>query len=145
MKKIISIIVWLIIAVATFSGCRGGLYMEDFVDVQWTCSDIDMEFTYNSDNLEMAIGTLVKDDETIEIVCMFSLFKNIEIYDKSEYDSTTCDDIRTPLLIGSYSIKGDVATVTIIQDNLFNGEYLDKVIYLEKTPLIDSMDSTNTD
>ena len=142
MKRIRSIITCLFIVVVIFNACRGGVYMEDFEDVQWTCSDIKMEFTYTSDNPEMAIGTLIREDETIEIVCLFSLFKNIEIYDKSEYDATTCDDIRIPLIIGSYVIKDDVATVTIIQDNLFNGEYLDEVIYLEKTPLIDS---SNTD
>ena len=138
MKKIIRF-VCLLIVVVTFSGCRGGLYMEDFIDVRWTCSDIDMQFTYTSDNPEMAIGTLVKDDETIDITCMYALTKTIWIFDKLEYDSTTIDGIVCePLLIGSYVIEGDVATVTITRDNLFNGEYLDEVIYLEKTPLMDS-------
>ena len=40
-----------------------------------------------------------------------------------------------PLLTGSYSIEGDVATVKITTDNLFNGEYLDKEIHLTKTPI----------
>ena len=61
--------------------------------------------------------------------------KNIEIYDKSEYDLTTGDIVCPALLIGHYKIKDDVATVTIVEDNLFNGDYLNKVIYLQKAPL----------
>ena len=134
MKKIVKSICILMV-IMTLSACKGGLYMDDFADVQWTCSEIDMQFEYTSDNREMAIGTLVKGDETINIVCKFTLYKNIEVYDESEYDSTTSDDVRTPLLIGSYSIEGDIATVEIIQDNLYNGEYLDKEIHLTKTPI----------
>ena len=121
--------------IATLAGCKGGLYMEDFKDVQWTCSEIEMQFEYTSEDLEKAIGTLVKDGETIEIVCSYTLFKNIEVYDKTDYDANSIEDIREPLLIGSYKINGDIATVKIIQDNLFNGEYLDKEIELTKTPL----------
>ena len=121
--------------IATLAGCKGGLYMEDFKDVQWTCSEIEMQFEYTSEDLEKAIGTLVKDGETIEIVCSYTLFKNIEVYDKTDYDANSIEDIREPLLIESYKINGDIATVKIIQDNLFNGEYLDKEIELTKTPL----------
>ena len=142
MKKTISIIVCLSIVIGIFSGCRGGLYMEDFIDVQWTCGDIDMEFTYSSASPEMAIGTLNKDTETIDIVCRYALTKTIWIFEKLEYESITGDEACEPLLAGSYVIEGDVATVTITRDNLFNGEYLNEVIYLEKTPLIDS---SNTD
>ncbi len=135
MKKIISIVVYLLIVVGTFSACRGGSYIEDFVNVQWSCSDMSLRFTYTEDNSEMGTGTLVKDDNTIEIVCLFSLSKNIEIYSKSDYNSTAGDVICTALLIGHYELKDNVATVTIVEDNLFNGDYLDKVIYLQMKPL----------
>ena len=122
--------------VGTFSACRGGLYMEDFVDVQWACSEINLQFTYTTaEDSEKGTGTLIKDNKTIDIVCMFTLSKNIEIYDKSEYDLTTGDIVCPALLIGHYKIKDDVATVTIVEDNLFNGDYLNKVIYLQKAPL----------
>ena len=120
--------------VGTFSACRGGLYMEDFVDVQWACSEINLQFTYTAEDSEKGTGTLIKDNKTIDIVCMFTLSKNIEIYDKSEYDLTTGDIVCPALLIGHYKIKDDVATVTIVEDNLFNGDYLNKVIYLQKAP-----------
>ena len=136
MKKIRSIIVCFLIVVLIFSGCRGGLYMEDFKNVQWTCSDMDIEFTYMDTG--PAIGTIVKDGVAIDIICWYSLSKTIDIYDKVEYEATTGDEVCVPLIIGSYSIKDDVATVNITQDNMFDGEYLDKVIYLEKTPLIDN-------
>ena len=35
--------------------------MEDFVDVQWTCSDINLQFTYTLDDLEKATVTIVED------------------------------------------------------------------------------------
>lgn len=135
MKKIISIAVCLLMVVGTFSACRAGLYMEDFVDVQWTCNDIELQFTYTSENSEMGIGTLVKDNETIDIVCMFSLSKHIEIYDKSKFDPTDGIDLSTALLVGHYKIKDNIATVTIVKDNLFGGNYLNKVFYLQMTPL----------
>ena len=142
MNKNINILVYLFVVIVTLCACRGGLYMEDFVDVQWTCSNMDMKFTYTVDNEGTAVGTIVKDNETINIVCMYTASKNIEIYDKLEYDSTTIDGIVCePLIIGHYEIKDDIAVVTIFEDTLFNGEYLDKVIYLEKTPLIDSSDT----
>lgn len=109
--------------------------MEDYVDVRWTCNDINLQFTYTADNFEMGIGTITKDNTTIDIVCLFSLSKNIEIYNKSEYNSSTGDVVCTPLLLGHYKINGDVATVTIVEDNLFNGDYVDKVISLQKKPL----------
>lgn len=109
--------------------------MDDFINVRWTCSEINLQFTYTADNLEKATGTLIKDNKIIDIVCMFTLSKNIMIYDKSEYDLTTGDIVCPALLIGHYKIKDDVATVTIVEDNLFNGEYLNKVIYLQKAPL----------
>ena len=110
--------------------------MEDFKDVQWTCNEeIDIQFEYTSEDLEKAVGTIVKDGETIDIVCSYTLYKNIEVYKTDDYEANSIDDIRTPLLIGSYSIEGDIATVKILQDNLFNGEYLDKEIHLTKTPI----------
>lgn len=133
-KKLI-ILFFLLVFVGNLSACRGGLYMDDFINVRWTCSDINLQFTYTADNLEKATGTLIKDNKTIDVVCMFTLSKNIEIYDKSEYDLTTGDIVCPALLIGHYKIKDDVATVTIVEDNLFNGDYLNKVIYLQKAPL----------
>ncbi len=135
MKKIISIVVYLLIVVGIFSACRGGLYMEDFVDVQWTCNDIGLQFTYTNDNSEMGVGTLVKDNKTIEIVCLYSLSKNIEIYDKSEYNLTADDVVCAALLIGHYELNNNVATITIVEDNLFDGDYLDKVFTLQMIPL----------
>lgn len=135
MKKIVSILVSLLIVIVTFSACRGGVYIDDFVNAQWTCNDLSLQFAYTDDNPEMGVGTLVKDNETIEIICLFSLSKNIEIYDKSNYGSTDSDEVCKALLIGHYEIKDNVAKVTIIEDNLFKGEYLNKVIYLKMTPL----------
>lgn len=138
MKKVIKkliILYSLVMFVGTFSACRGGLYMEDFVDVQWTGSDINLQFTYTADDPGKATGTLVKDNNTLDIVCLFSLSKNILIYDKSEYDLSTDGVDCMVLLMGHYKIKDDVATVTIVEDNLFNGDYLNKVIYLQKAPL----------
>ena len=135
MKKVICFLLCIVIMCFTLSGCKVGLYMDDYKDVQWTCNELDMQFTYTSDNLEMAKGTLVKDGETIEILCSFTLSKTIDVYDKLQYESRTEDEICAPILIGSYSIEGDIATVKIIQDNLFNGEYLDKEIHLTKTPV----------
>ncbi len=133
-KKLI-ILFFLLVFVGNLSACRWGLYMDDFINVRWTCSEINLQFTYTADNLEKATGTLIKDNKIIDIVCMFTLSKNIMIYDKSEYDLTTGDIVCPALLIGHYKIKDDVATVTIVEDNLFNGEYLNKVIYLQKAPL----------
>ena len=135
MKKIISIAVCFVVIVGTFSACRGGLYMDDFVDVQWTCSDMGLQFTYTTNDPEKATGTIVKDEETIDIVCLFSLSKNIEIYDESEFDLQTDGIECAALLIGHYKIKDDIATVTIVEDNLFHGDYWDEVIYLQMTPL----------
>ena len=109
--------------------------MDDFDDVQWVCKDIQLQFSYVSDNLEMGTGTIIKDKEVIDIVCMFSLSKNIEIYDKLKYNSTTGDDVCDALLIGHYEIEGNVAKVTIVEDNLYEGNYLNKVIYLDRIPL----------
>ena len=131
--KIISFVV--IIACFILSGCRVGLYMEDFEDVQWTCSEIELQFKCTSENSEYAVGTICKDTESIEIVCKYFSTKVIWIYDKSEYESLTGDEACEPLLTGSYTIEGDVATVKITTDNLFNGEYLDKEIHLTKTPI----------
>ena len=89
-KKLI-ILFFLLVFVGNLSACRCGLYMDDFINVRWTCSDINLQFTYTADNLEKATGTLIKDNKTIDVVCMFTLSKNIEIYDKSEYDLTTGD------------------------------------------------------
>lgn len=134
MKKVAKMTVLLILVVIC-SGCLVGVYIEDFKDVQWTCNDIELQFTYTSDNLEMAIGTLAKEDENIDIICKYAANKAIWIFDKAEYESTTDNEVCEPLLIGSYTIEGDTATVTIIRDNLYNGEYLDKVIQLTKAPI----------
>ena len=134
MKKLVSIICVLIV-VMTFSGCKGGLYMEDFENVQWTCSEIELQYTYYDVETGFAMGTIVKDNEYIDIVCRYSLSKTIDIYDKEKYESRTGDEVCEPLLIGGYKIEGDIATVKILQDNLFNGEYLDKEIHLTKTPI----------
>ena len=134
MKKLVSIICVLIV-VMTISGCKVGLYMEDFENVQWNCSEMELEFTYGEQGPDLAVGTIVKDGETIEIVCLYFLTKVIWIYDKLEYDALASDEACDPLLTGSYSIEGDVATVKITTDNLFNGEYLDKEIHLTKTPI----------
>ena len=134
MKKLVSIICVLIV-VMTISGCKVGLYMEDFKDVQWNCTDIELQFTYSSDNPEMAVGTIVKEDEKIDIICIYTANKSIWIFNKAEYESTIGDEVCEPLLIGSCTIKDDTAMVTIIRDNLYCGEYLDKEIELTKTPL----------
>ena len=135
MKKIVSIICVLIV-VMTISGCKVGLYMEDFENVQWNCSEMELEFTYGEQGPDLAVGTIVKDGETIEIVCLYFLTKVIWIYDKAKYEAPRADDeVVDPLLTGSYSIEGDIATVKITTDNLFNGEYLDKEIHLTKTPV----------
>lgn len=134
MKKLVSIICVLIVVMAFF-GCKGGLYMEDFKDVQWTCNELEMKFTYTTDNEEMAFGTLTKDNESNEIVCLFTLSKTIEIFDKEQFEARSGDEVCEPLLVGGYTIKDDVATVKILKDNFFNGEYLDKEIHLTKTPI----------
>ena len=135
MRKLVRIICFLII-VMTISGCKVGLYMEDFENVQWSCSEMELEFTYGIQGPEPAVGTIVKDGETIEIICKYTLTKTIRIFDKAEYEAPrTEDEVLEPLLTGSYSIEGDIATVKITTDNLFNGEYLDKEIELTKTPL----------
>ena len=135
MRKLVRIICFLII-VMTISGCKVGLYMEDFENVQWSCSEMELEFTYGIQGPEPAVGTIVKDGETIEIVCLYFLTKAIWIYDKAKYEAPRADDeVVDPLLTGSYSIEGDIATVKITTDNLFNGEYLDKEIHLTKTPI----------
>ena len=78
----------------------------------------------------------LKDGEKVEIVCLYFLTKVIWIYDKEKYEAPRADDeVIEPLLTGSYKIEGDVATVKITTDNLFNGEYLDKEIELIKTPI----------
>jgi len=118
MKKIISIAVCVFLVVGTFSACRGGVYMEDFVDVQWTSSDIGLQFAYTADDREKGIGVLNQNDETIDIVCLFSANKNILIYDKSEFDLQTDGIECAVLLMGHYKINNDVATVTIVEDNL---------------------------
>lgn len=130
-RKIISIVVCMFILVGMFSACRGGSYMEDFIDVQWTCDDIELQFTYTSSNREMGIGTVVKDNGVIDIVCQFTLSKNIEIYDKEKYNEATGYIECTALLIGYYELKDDVATVTIVEDNLYDGDYVNKKIYLQ--------------
>lgn len=66
---------------------------------------------------------------------MFILNKNIKIYDELEHDLTTSDIVCTALLIGHYTIEDDIATVTIVEDNLFNGDCLNNVIHSLKTPL----------
>ena len=110
--------------------------MEDFENVQWNCSEMELEFTYGEQGPDLAVGTIVKDGETIEIVCLYFLTKVIWIYDKAKYEAPRADDeVVDPLLTGSYSIEGDIATVKITTDNLFNGEYLDKEIHLTKTPV----------
>ena len=109
--------------------------MEDFENVQWTCDVLELQFSYTSDNPEAAIGNISKDDENIEILCKFFSTKVIWIYDKLEYDALASDEACDPLLTGSYSIEGDIATVKITTDNFFNGEYLDKEIHLTKTPV----------
>ncbi len=134
-KRFLNIVVCLFLVVGTFSACRGGLYMDDFVDVQWTCSNMGLQFTYTADDPEKAIGTIVKDGETIDIACLFSASKQILIYDKAEFDLQTDGIECAALLIGHYKIKDGVATVTIAEDNLFHGDYLDEVIYLQMTPL----------
>ena len=134
MKKLVSIICVLIV-VMTISGCKAGLYMEDFENVQWTCSEIELQYTYYDVETGFAMGTIVKDNEYIDIVCRYSLCKTIDIYDKEKYESRTGDEVCEPLFIGSYKIEGDIATVKITTDNFFNGEYLDKEIELTKTPL----------
>ena len=134
MKKTISFFLCLLIVVS-FSACRAGLYMDDFIDTRWTCDEMNLQFTYNADNLDVAIGTLVKDGKTIDIACMYTMAKTILIHDKSEYYATADGEVCVPLLIGRYRIKGDTATYTITEDNLFGGDYLDKVIYLRMTPL----------
>lgn len=135
MKKRISIVVCFLIIIGMFCACRGGTYIEDFVDVQWICDDIGLQFTYTADNREMGIGTLDKDKESLDIVCLFSLSKNIEIYDKMEYNSKVGDEVCEALLVGHYELKDGIATITIIEDNLFGGDYLNKVIYLQMTPI----------
>ena len=134
MKKLVKFIC-ILMAIMTLSACKGGLYMEDFKDVQWTCSDINMQFVYADDEVYSAVGIIEKDGENVEIVCDYFATKVIWIYDKSEYDALAEGETCDPLLTGSYTIKGDVATVKITTDNLFNGEYLDKEIELTKTPL----------
>lgn len=135
MRKIVGMVCFLVVVSVVFNGCRVGLYMEDFENVQWTCDVLELQFSYTSDNPEAAIGNISKDDENIEILCKFFSTKVIWIYDKLEYDALASDEACDPLLTGSYSIEGDVATVKITTDNLFNGEYLDKEIHLTKTPI----------
>ena len=134
MKKVLNLALILILVVIC-SGCLVGIYMEDFKDVQWICTDIELQFTYSSDNPEMAVGTIAKEDEKIDIICIYTANKSIWIFNKAEYESTIGDEACEPLLIGSYTIKDDAAMVTIIRDNLYCGEYLDKEIELTKTPL----------
>lgn len=110
--------------------------MEDYVDVRWTCDDIDMQFTYTSDNSEMGLGTIIKDNEKIEIVCLFSLSKHIEIYDKATFDlNSEYIGGDSALIVGHYKLKDDIATVTIVKDNLYDGNYLNKAICLQMTHL----------
>ena len=135
MKKVLNLALILILVVIC-SGCKVGLYMEDFENVQWSCSEMELEFTYGIQGPEPAVGTIVKDGETIEIICKYTLTKTIRIFDKAEYEAPrTGDEVCEPLFIGSYKIEGDIATVKITTDNFFNGEYLDKEIELTKTPL----------
>ncbi|MBQ7916300.1 MAG: hypothetical protein IJ315_05890 [Firmicutes bacterium] len=49
-------------------------------------------------------------------VCLFSISKNIDIFDKSEFDSQTDGIECAVLLSGHYKIKDDVATATIVED-----------------------------
>ena len=136
MKKVICFFLCTVIVCCIFSGCKAGLYMEDFENVQWNCSEMELEFTYGEQGPDFATGTIVKDGEKVEIVCLYFLTKVIWIYDKEKYEAPRADDeVIEPLLTGSYKIEGDVATVKITTDNLFNGEYLDKEIELIKTPI----------
>lgn len=69
MKKVIKkliILYSLVMFVGTFSACRGGLYMEDFVDVQWACSEIKLQFTYTAEDSEKGTGTLIKDKNPLK-------------------------------------------------------------------------------
>ena len=52
---------------------------------------------------------------------MFILNKNIKTYDELEHDLITGDIICSALLIKHYTIEDDIATVTIVEDNSFNG------------------------
>lgn len=134
MKKVAK---WLCIfmVLLMLTGCKAGMYMEDFENVQWTCSEIQLQFSYKDVDSGPAVGTLGTDNQTVDIVCRYALTKTIWIFDKTEYESITDDEVCEPLFIGSYSIEDDVATVKITTDNLFNGEYLDKEIHLTKTPI----------
>ena len=77
-KKLI-ILFFLLVFVGNLSACRWGLYMDDFINVRWTCSEINLQFTYTADDLEKATGTLIKDNKTIlEIAFENNFFLSIK-------------------------------------------------------------------
>ena len=62
MEKL-NFVIYLIIVVTTFGACRGGMYIDDFINVQWICNDINIQFKYTGEDCEKGRQSLVKDDK----------------------------------------------------------------------------------
>ena len=155
MKKLISVMMFIFV-IATCNGCvvkdiisniSAKFYnpnIWEYGEGQWICEELNLEFTYISyesqEEAESTAGTIVKDGEVIDIVCAFSYGREVVIFDRIEHDTSianhggiACD----PILVIEYKFedKDAVATATVTQDRLFDGEYLEKEVTLKKVEI----------
>lgn len=107
----------------------------------WVCEELNLEFTYvkytSEEESEEQMGKIVKDGETIDVVCAYTWSRAVELYDKKEYDESIAEHggiACEPILIIKYDFddKNPVAKAVVTKDILFGGEYLDKEVTLKK-------------
>ena len=113
-----------LITIFLLSSCRSHDYADKYKNVKWTSVDPVIEFTVSNKTDEFNEGTLKVNDETVEILCLWTLSNGLHIFYKNKVDlssdSLSDDEIA---IRGNYKIKKGIVTLTIDLDNVYDNKY----------------------
>lgn len=122
--KRIGIILTCLITILLLSSCRSLDYADKYENVKWTSVDPVIEFTVINKTDEFNEGTLKVSDETVDILCLWTLSNGLHIFYKNKVDlssdSLSDDEIA---IRGNYKIKKGIVTLTIDLDNVYDNKY----------------------
>lgn len=122
--KRIRIILMCLITIFLLSSCRSLDYADKYKNVKWTSVDPVIEFTVSNKTDEFNEGTLKVNDETVDILCLWTLSNGLDVFYKNKVDlssdSLSDDEIA---IRGNYKIKKGIVTLTIDLDNVYDNKY----------------------
>lgn len=113
-----------LITIFLLSSCRSLDYADKYKNVKWTSVDPVIEFTVSNKTDEFNEGTLKVNDETVDILCLWTLSNGLDVFYKNKVDlssdSLSDDEIA---IRGNYKIKKGIVTLTIDLDNVYDNKY----------------------